>query len=697
MLKTGTDVIMNDMPETSPSKSHPPLGILEWFEVGEYDRARRVLDRIEQLGVAKLRTGISWADWHVEGGREWYEWLVPTVDERGFELLPCFTFTPPSMGERETSSAPPRRLRDFADFLDQFVGEFGEHFTHVELWNEPNNQSEWDFRLDPDYEKFAEMIVDASYWCHQLGKTVVLGGLSPVDPNWLYNFWDHGGLDHVDVVGVHGFPGTWETQWDGWATEIGRIREMLEYVDAPREIWITEAGYSTWSHDAFNQLLALDEVLDAPAERVYWYSAHDLAPERPAYDGFHLDEREYHFGLIDDEGRPKLTYRIWRDQGIAGIRRLADRGQAVGVPDIHLAETGRRRNLITGGAGFVGVNLARALAADGQQVTVYDDLTRPGVEHNVEGLIDEYGRQIDLVPGDLRDEQTLAGVVDGVDAVFHLAGQTAVTTSLRDPSHDFEVNATGTINLLEHLRDRASSPPMVFASTNKVYGGLDDLALRETDTRYVPEDPAIADRGIDESRPLDFQSPYGCSKGAAEQYVLDYARQYGLPAVVFRMSCIYGPSQRGCEDQGWIAHFVASTIEGRGLTLYGDGKQVRDALYVDDLVAAMRRAVGHIDRVAGRAFNIGGGPDRTLSLLELLARIESTHGRLPPVDYADWRAADQRYYVSDTSRFREATGWEPEVELGEGLEQLYDWLRADPTTEQTPRRRPWPTPHREYS
>ncbi|MFB6351763.1 MAG: GDP-mannose 4,6-dehydratase, partial [Bradymonadaceae bacterium] len=459
---------MNDTPSNTPANDNPEVGILEWFEVGEYDRARRVFDQIEALGVETFRTGISWADWHVEGGREWYEWLVPAVDERGFELLPCFTFTPPSMGVEEKSSAPPRRLRDFADFLDQFVGQFGQHFDDVELWNEPNNQSEWDFRLDPDYEKFAEMIVDASYWCQQLDKRVVLGGLSPIDPNWLYNFWDHGGLEYVDVVGVHGFPNTWETQWDGWEAEIARIRETLDYVGQSADIWVTEAGYSTWAHDTFNQVLALDAVLEAPAERIYWYSAHDLDPARPAYDGFHLDEREYHFGLVDDEGRPKLTYRIWRDQGLEGIRRLADQGQAVGHPDIHLAETRGRRNLITGGAGFVGVNLARALAADGQQVTVYDDLSRPGVEHNIDALLEDYGRQVDLVPGDLRDRQTLAPVADRADAVFHLAGQTAVTTSLRDPSHDFEVNATGTVNLLERLRRRDSPPPVVFASTNKV-------------------------------------------------------------------------------------------------------------------------------------------------------------------------------------------------------------------------------------
>ncbi len=659
-----------------PGGERPEIGILEWFEVGEYDRARRVLDQMEALGVDRLRTGISWADWHVDGGRRWYDWLVETVDRHGVELLPCFTFTPPSLGEEEKSSAPPRRLRDFADFIDQALGQFGEYFEMVELWNEPNNRSEWDFRLDPTYAKFAEMIIDAAYWARQLDKRVVLGGLSPIDPNWLYNLAEQGVVEHLDVVGVHGFPGTWESQWDGWDREIGRIREVLDEVGSEADIWITEVGYSTWNHDAFNQLRVLDDVLDAPADRIYWYSMHDLAPERPAYDGFHLDDREYHFGLIDARGHRKLAFRLWRDRGLGALRRLARRGHPVGMPEIHLEETSRRRSLITGGAGFVGANLARRLVEEGDQVVVYDNLSRPGVERNAEALLEDPGRHLELVPGDLRDRQTLAQAARRADRVFHLGGQTAVTTSMRDPRRDFSINAEGTVNLLEILRERASPPPFVYASTNKVYGELSDLALEETPRRYLPADPAVREAGIDESRPLDFESPYGCSKGAGDQYVLDYAERFGVPGISFRMSCIYGPCQHGSEDQGWIAHFVDSALAGRKLTVFGDGKQVRDALFVDDLVEAMVLATENAGRTAGRAFNIGGGPERTLSLLELLEAIERLHGERPPVDYSDWRPADQRYYVSDVSRFREATGWRPTVGLEAGIERLYEWLEA---------------------
>lgn len=666
--------VMTDQHTEDSGDGWPTVGILEWFEVDERDRARRVFDQMERLGVDRLRTGISWADWHVEGGREWYAWLVEAIDDRDIELLPCFTFTPPSMGEEEKSSAPPRRLRDFADFIDQFVGLHGDYFEMVELWNEPNNRSEWDFRLDPDYEKFAEMIIDAAYWAGQLDKRVVLGGLSPIDPNWLYNLAEHGAVEYLDVVGVHGFPGTWESQWDGWHREIKRIERVLEQVGSDADIWITEVGYSTWNCDEFNQLRLLDEVLDAPADRVYWYSMHDLAPERPAYDGFHLDEREYHFGLIDERGHPKLAYRIWRHHGLAGVRRMARRGRSVGSPEIHLEETTRRRSLITGGAGFVGANLARRLVDEGDQVVVYDNLSRPGVEHNVESLLDDVGRELDLVPADLRDRQTLGQVVERVDRVFHLGGQTAVTSSLRDPRRDFAVNAEGTVNLLEKLRERSSPPPVVYASTNKVYGGLSDLELVEQETRYVPADPGVRESGIDESRPLEFESPYGCSKGAGDQYVLDYASRFDVPGVVFRMSCIFGPRQRGSEDQGWIAHFIDSAVGGGQLTVFGDGKQVRDALFVDDLVEAMLLAVDRVDDTAGRVFNIGGGPERTLSLLELLTAIEQLHGEHPDVEYADWRPADQRYYVSDATRFREATGWTPEVGLEDGIERLYDWV-----------------------
>jgi CDP-paratose 2-epimerase len=260
--------------------------------------------------------------------------------------------------------------------------------------------------------------------------------------------------------------------------------------------------------------------------------------------------------------------------------------------------------------------------------------------------------------------------------VYHFAAQVAVTSSLDDPVLDFSVNAGGTLNLLEALRSLDVAPPVIFTSTNKVYGELDDVELVPDGDRYVPADTETRMCGISERRGVAFHSPYGCSKGAADQYVLDYARTFGIPAVVFRMSCIYGPHQCGTEDQGWVAHFLIRTLENRPITIYGDGLQVRDLLYVDDLVGAFMRAQEAMPDIAGKAFNIGGGPDRSTSLVELIALMSALYGRSIPLEFDAWRAADQRYYVSDTRRFTDATGWTPRVSVAEGVRALHDWLSA---------------------
>jgi CDP-paratose 2-epimerase len=258
--------------------------------------------------------------------------------------------------------------------------------------------------------------------------------------------------------------------------------------------------------------------------------------------------------------------------------------------------------------------------------------------------------------------------------VFHFAAQVAVTTSLVDPFLDFDVNARGTLNLLEAVRAMDRPPSVLFTSTNKVYGNLDDILLVARGRRYQPADASIAANGIAEDCPLDFHSPYGCSKGAADQYVLDYARTFDLPATVFRMSCIYGPHQFGTEDQGWVAHFLIRALRRAGLTLYGDGMQVRDVLFVEDLVDAMMLAHERIDLTAGRAFNIGGGPANTISLLELLELIGELTGTEPLYDLEPWRPADQRYYVSNTTAFQELTGWKARVPVAAGVQRLMDWL-----------------------
>jgi CDP-paratose 2-epimerase len=330
--------------------------------------------------------------------------------------------------------------------------------------------------------------------------------------------------------------------------------------------------------------------------------------------------------------------------------------------------------LLTGGAGFIGTNVADRLLSEGQPVILLDDLSRAGVAANVEWLRAKHGASCELMRGDIRDERLVRSAVRSCAAVVHLAAQVAVTTSLDDPMTDFDVNAFGTLTLLEALR--ATPRPLLYTSTNKVYGPLGHLPLERGNSRYQPVDAGLRANGIDEGHPLDFHSPYGCSKGAADQYVLDYARIYGLPAVVFRMSCIYGPHQCGTEDQGWVAHFARSFRHERPLTIFGDGLQVRDALYVEDLVEAMLRAFAAMPEIRGQAFNIGGGVGNTVTLLELIELLSDLHGDAPEIEYRGARPADQRYYVSDVRRFSAATGWSPRVTVREGVGRLYAHLAA---------------------
>ena len=331
--------------------------------------------------------------------------------------------------------------------------------------------------------------------------------------------------------------------------------------------------------------------------------------------------------------------------------------------------------LVTGGAGFIGCNIANALAERGHEVLVYDALSRPGVEKNLAWLKERHGEQVQAIVADVRDEDALARAAREAQAVFHMAAQVAVTTSMVDPREDFEINIRGTLNLLDAVRLKGDGTPVIFASTNKVYGDLADIDFRLEGERYVAEDAAVARAGISETRPLDFHTPYGCSKGAADQYVLDYARSFGMRTAVLRMSCIYGLRQMGNEDQGWVAHFLIRALEGKPITLYGDGYQVRDILDVSNAVEAYLKAWEQIDRVKGRAFILGGGPSNAVSLRELLAHISALLGRELDVRYSDWRAGDQRYFVADTSAIRDALGLSPAVPWKEGVALLAEWLR----------------------
>ncbi len=331
-----------------------------------------------------------------------------------------------------------------------------------------------------------------------------------------------------------------------------------------------------------------------------------------------------------------------------------------------------RSVLITGGCGFIGTNLAFDRLERGDAVIVLDNCARAGTERNREALLaNRAGRELLVVAGDVRDAELVAQLASNVDVVFHLAAQVAVTSSVADPRTDFEVNALGTLNILEAARLSPSSPTVLYASTNKVYGALDDVPFERRGRRYVL--PSLP-HGVNERHPLDFHSPYGCSKGAADQYVLDYARIYGLRTVVFRQSCVYGPWQYGNEDQGWIAHFALQAMRCGEITLYGDGLQVRDVLFVGDLLEAYDAALGSLAVAAGRVYNIGGGPSHATSLLEFMDVISSLVGRTASVGFGDWRPGDQRVYISDVRRAAAELDWAPSTDLDEGLRKLQSWI-----------------------
>lgn len=341
--------------------------------------------------------------------------------------------------------------------------------------------------------------------------------------------------------------------------------------------------------------------------------------------------------------------------------------------NVYCSEKEMKKLLITGGCGFIGTNLAEHFAVRGWAVTVLDNLSRKGAVENLLWLRAEHP-DVRFVHADIRmDHQTLRTAVREADAVFHLASQVAVTTSFKNPAEDCEINAIGTVNLLEAIRSQNLNPTFIYASTNKVYGGMEDVAVELKGSRYHYRD---LPHGISEDRYLDFHSPYGCSKGAGDQYTRDYARVYGLNTVVMRQSCIYGPRQYGITDQGWVSWFMVAASGGQPITIYGDGKQVRDILDVADLARAYELAVENIGTVRGHIFNLGGGPENTASLLELLEYLEKKLGHPIPRSFGEARPGDQPCYVSDIRKAKAVLGWEPKIGKTEGFERLFSWVQA---------------------
>lgn len=342
-----------------------------------------------------------------------------------------------------------------------------------------------------------------------------------------------------------------------------------------------------------------------------------------------------------------------------------------------------KKIVITGGAGFIGVNSAQNFAIKGWQVIIVDNLSRRGTDVNLQWLLSEeetkqYEHAVQFEQADIRDSQAMENIMRQYQpaVVLHLAAQVAVITSVENPRQDFDINALGSFNVLEAIRQYSPDSFFINASTNKVYGKMEDLGIVERNGRYEYEDLLS---GVPETRNLDFHSPYGCSKGVADQYVIDYARVYGLRTVTLRQSCIYGPRQFGIEDQGWVAWFIIAALLQKPITIYGDGKQIRDVLYVDDLVSAYHAVIEQQSKVSGQAINIGGGPSNTLSLLELIDQLQTQLAINIPLSWDDWRPGDQPVFVCDLSKAKSLMNWQPQCSVTEGVSKLIDWVNNHQT------------------
>lgn len=331
--------------------------------------------------------------------------------------------------------------------------------------------------------------------------------------------------------------------------------------------------------------------------------------------------------------------------------------------------------LITGGAGFIGCNSAKRFMDRGDNVTIIDNLSRKGSDINLKWLKTQ--GVFNFYKADIRNYKDILKIFKkhkDIDLVLHLAAQVAVTTSVLDPRPDFEINALGTFNLLEAIRELDIKPVFIYASTNKVYGGMNDIEVVRDGNRYRYKDLPT---GIPEDRLLDFHSPYGCSKGAADQYTIDYARIYDICTVSLRQSCIYGTHQLGVEDQGWVAWFTIASILDRPITIYGDGRQIRDVLYIDDLIDCYVASMENIDKVKGKAYNIGGGPDYTMSLLELISFLEERLGKKIKYSFSDWRPGDQPVFICDIRKAKADFGWEPKILPQKGVVELIEWVKQN--------------------
>lgn len=659
---------MKKADRNSKNKFLPKPGIVEWFRLGDYERVRMTLKDLKEIGIKNLRTCIYWSDWQKSENKEWFDWLLPQL-HRTVQVLPCFVSAPPITRMDRIPTLTHESFEDYVGFVGSIIENYHQYFDWVEIGYPPNGVQ---FNLAASFplHSFKEALVQPASLARKKGKKIILGGINPTDPESLQMMFDAELMDHFDAIGFRGYPFLLNQQWNGWEQHIRGVEQVLKRNQSQLKLWITETGYSSWPYDEVKQWREFINALNSRVERVFWRQLYDFDfdLDLQSINGIQPDVRECHFGLKKPYGKEKLLYKLLKNNGIAAI----DDHPYINYEFPAIIK--EKYSLVTGGAGFIGANVSKRLLSSGKKVMIFDNLDRPGVDKNLQWLYDHYNGNLKIQIADIRDVRKVKEAVNHADQVFNFSAQVAVTTSLQDPAYDFDVNIKGTLNLLEAIRKYNPEAPLIFTSTNKVYGNLADLKFISNGSRYYPANDSIRLFGINEDRHLDFHSPYGCSKGSADQYVIDYARSYHLNTAVFRMSCVYGPHQFGTEDQGWVAHFIISALENRLITIYGDGKQVRDILFVDDLIDAFFLAMKNIKRIAGSAFNIGGGPGNTVSLLEILSMIKDLTQRETKVRFEKWRTGDQLYYVSDIRKFSKETGWIPQHSVAQGIGRLTRWI-----------------------
>jgi CDP-paratose 2-epimerase len=524
-------------------------GIVEWFQIGEHERVEKALVALRNLGIQRLRTGFSWADYLSEGGREWYEWLIPKLASE-VEVLPCFHYTPPSHGLVEASNSPPRNLKDYADFLDVVLTRQGKHFEYVELWNEPNNLVDWDYHIDTGWEMFLEMIIGASYWVRHRGWKTVLGGMCPVDPNWFDSICARDGLKYFDACGIHGFPRIWTHDWHDWSEPLTKTREILDKYGLNCEVWITECGYSTWNHryDYFAENLV--NATHAEADRLYWYCLQDLHPSRSHLEGFQVDIRHYHFGFLDSGGSEKSVGRLFRKGG-AG---LMDSLLQVCTPPEQLPE--RIANAqspvigIFGGAGQLGSRLAEHFAAQGCHVLILDNLSAPGSDDTVLTLKNRWESQIDFLFTDVCNTHAVEEAAGLCSTIFYaIRNTTSSSAGMSSILDGHDSLARGTLSALKAAAElsRIENPRFFL---------LSDQRLAEASTDFQPRD-SLLDHPENPDHLLGLH--------VAEQYTYHY-----LQAGLVQGSCVRLPLLERERDQEEFIHQIAGiAMENRSADAAG--------------------------------------------------------------------------------------------------------------------------------